>query len=177
MPPADKSADSSRNESLPEIDEMKAKTVWPTIGATTAGRLVGRLSAIPIGIAPFTVGTIMAAATIPISITVFFLQLAPVLCRRYTLTTRRVVIQNGLSAVDGRSVGLDGFDTIEVQILPGQQWLHAGELRFLRGGKEVFRLAGVSRPEVFRQSCLNAQHALLSVRGVLKQQAAQAVAS
>ena len=178
MPSDDKSVKSDPAKVLPEIDEKKAKTVWPTIGATTAGRFVGRMAAIPVGLgAFFTVGTLMAIATIPVAVVVFAWQLMPVVCRRYTLTNRRLIVQHGLSAVDGESLSLDGFDDIEVQVLPGQQWLHAGELRFLSGGKEVFYLAGVGRPEVFRQSCLNARHALVSVREVLKQQGDQAVAS
>jgi hypothetical protein len=33
-----------------------------------------------------------------------------------------------------------------VELLPGQEWLRAGELIFRRHGNEVFRLSGVSRP-------------------------------
>jgi hypothetical protein len=58
--------------------------------------------------------------------------------------------------------------------LPGQPWLHAGDVVFRRGGQEVFRLAGVSRPEIFRHVCQTAQSALVEVRNVLRQQAAVA---
>jgi hypothetical protein len=45
-------------------------------------------------------------------------------------------------------------------------------LVFRHQGREVFRLAGVSRPEVFRQVCLKAQRAMLSFQGILAEQAA-----
>ena len=148
-------------------------TVWPTIGATEAGRLVGRLAAIRIGLGSFfTIGTILAVATIPVSLAVFAWQLMPVVCRRYTLTDRRIIIRKGLSAVDEKGVDLDEFDAIEVQVLSGQAWHRSGDLVFQRDGTEVLRLRGVSRPEVFRQACLKVQDALLSVRRVLQEQEA-----
>jgi hypothetical protein len=88
------------------------------------------------------------------------------------LTNRRVLIQKGLSAVDEAAVGLDEFDAIDVAILPGQEWFHAGDLVFRRGGEEVFRLPGVSRPEPLREACLKARTAMISVRNVLEKQAA-----
>lgn len=96
---------------------------------------------------------------IPVSIAVFAWQLLPFVMRRYRVTDRRVLIQKGLSAVEEASLELDQFDAIDVVVLLGQDWLHAGEVLFLRGGKEVFRLSGVSRPEAFRQMCLKAQMA------------------
>jgi hypothetical protein len=147
-------------------------TVWPTIGATAPGRWVGWLCGVKLGRGFFTLGKLLALATIPLSLAVFLWQLLPAVCRRYCLTDRRLVIQKGYKAVAGRAIGLDEFDSIDVAILPGQAWLHAGELVFRRRGSEVFRLSGVSRPEVFRQVCLKAQTALLSFRAVLAQQSA-----
>jgi len=148
-------------------------TVWPTIGATEAGRLVGRLAAIRVGLGSFfTLGTVFAVLTIPVSLAVFAWQLMPVVCRRYTLTDRRIIIRKGLSAVDETGVELDQFDAIEVQVLPGQEWHRSGDLVFQRDGTEVLRLRGVSRPEVFRQACLKVQDALISVRRVVQEQEA-----
>ncbi len=157
----------------PEFHETDAMTVWPTIAATRLGRLVGRLAAIRIGLGSFfSLGTGFAVLTLPISLTVFAWQLLPIVCRRYTLTDRRIVIRKGLTAVEGHSVGLDQFDTIEVKVLPGQSWHRSGDLAFQREGTEVLRLRGVSRPEVFRQVCLKVQDALISVRKVVRQQEA-----
>ena len=158
-----------------ELAEVTCKVVWPTIGATRAGRLVGRLAEVRIGWGEFfTLGKLLAVAMIPLSVAVFAWQLMPFVCRRYTLTNRRIIIRKGLSAVGGPWINLDEFDSIQIEVLPGQQWLHAGELIFRRGNREVFRLSGVSRPETFRHVCLTARTALLSVRTVLEQQAAGA---
>jgi hypothetical protein len=107
-------------------------------------------------------------------VAVFCWQLMPYVCRRYAVTNRRIVIRRGLLPVDERWIDLDEFDSIAIEVLPGQAWLHAGDVIFKWSGSEVLRLPGVSRPEVFRQACLRAQQALLSVRDVLRQQAAGA---
>jgi hypothetical protein len=158
----------------PELGEAMTMTVWPTIGATAAGRLVGRLAAVPWGYNVLTLGKLLAVATIPISLAVFAWQLMPYVCRRYTLTNRRLVIRRGLRATDERWISLDEFDAIDVEILPGQEWLRAGEVIFKRAGTELLRFSGVSRPEVFRQVCLKARAALMAVRDVLRQQAVSA---
>jgi len=159
---------------MPErtIRETTLTTRWPTVAATPAGRLVGRLAGIQIGWGRvFTLGTLLAVVTVPISLAVFAWQLMPFVARRYRLTNRRVVIQKGLSAVDEADVGLDEFDAIDVEILPGQESFHAGDLVFRRQGEEVFRLRGVSRPEPLREACLKARTAMISVRDVLEKQA------
>jgi len=156
-----------------EPGEMRSKVVWPTIGATPWGRFVGRLAAIRLGFGSFfTLGTLLAVATIPISLAVFAWQLMPVVMRRYCLTNRRLVVQKGLTRVEERSIGLDQFDALEIQILPGQEWLRCGDMVFLCGGQEVFRLAGVPRPRTFREVCLKQQRTLRALGDVLRQQGA-----
>ena len=158
----------------PELEEVDAMTVWPTIGATRAGRMVGKLAAVRTGWGRFfTLGKLWALATIPVSLAVFGWQLMPCVCRRYTLTNRRIIVRKGLMPADEQWIGLDEFDAIGVEVLPGQEWLYAGDLVFQRAGIEALRLAGVSRPEVFRQVCLTAQKALVSVREVVQRQAAE----
>lgn len=158
-----------------ELAEVTCKVFWPTIGATRAGRLVGQLAAVRLGWGEFfTLGKLLALATIPISVAVFGWQLMPCVCRRYTLTNRRIIIRKGLMAVDGRWISLDDFDSIDIEVLPGQDWLNAGDLVFRHGDIEVLRLAGVSSPETFRQVCLTARTAAVSVRDVVQRQAAEA---
>ena len=155
-----------------DLAEVTCKVVWPTIGATRAGRLVGRLADVRFGFGQFfTLGKLLALATIPVSLAVFCWQLMPCVCRRYALTNRRIIIRKGLRPVDERWVNLDEFEAIDVEVLPGQQWLHAGNLIFRHGGQEVLRLSGVSRPEIFCHVCQTARDALLSVRSVVQQQA------
>ena len=155
-----------------DLAEVTCKVVWPTIAATGAGRLVGRLAAVRLGCGEFfTLGKLLAVATIPLSLAVFAWQLMPYVCRRYTLTNRRIIIRKGLMAVDGQWISLDDFDSIDIDVLPGQEWFHAGDLIFRHGESEVLRLAGVSRPETCRQMCLTARSALTSVRDAVHRQA------
>jgi len=169
----------NKTENAPTTPERESKvmTVWPGIGSMAIGRGVGQLAGNRLGYGFFTLGKILALVTIPVSLAVYFWRLMPWICRRYTLTNRRLIIQLGLTAKDGPSIGLDEFDAIEVAILAGQDWLHAGELVFKRNGKEVFRLSGVSRPAAFRQVCLKARNALIGGRQVCEQQAAVAAFS
>jgi len=155
--------------------ETNVMTTWPTIGATAVGRLVGSLCSVRIGLGRyFTIGRLMALATVPFTLVVFAWQLCPFVCRRYTITSRRIVIQKGYSATDSESVSLGSFDAIDIEVLPGQASLHSGELLFRRGDEELLRLSGVSRPEVFRQICLETHSAKVAVVNVLKAQASTA---
>lgn len=160
-----------------EVAEVPSMTVWPSIGATGAGRLVGRLAAIGGGVGVFTVGNLLAVLTIPISLVVYVWRLLPYVATRYTVTNRRVVVRKGLRATDAESIGLTDFDTIDVEVLDGQAWLRAGDVIFRREGNEVFRLAGVTRPYAFREVCRKAHTALASVRGVVGAQTGQSAAA
>jgi hypothetical protein len=153
-----------------ERSETRSKVVWPAIGATPAGRFVGRLCANRVGVGGFNLGKLLALATIPVSLAVFAWQLLPVVMRRYCLTDRRVIVEKGLARVEERSIGLDHFDALEIRLLPGQEWLRCGDVIFLCGGREVFRLPGVPRPQTFRELCLKQRNTLLAVREVLRQQ-------
>jgi hypothetical protein len=147
-----------------ETREVTIMTVYPTLGATSAGRLIGRLCGIQAGVGFFTVGKLMALLLIPVAIGLFVVSLLPGVIRRYRLTNRRVVVQAGLAPVDERWVDFDRFDTIDIEILPGQEWYPAGDLVFRRGPVETFRLAGVSRPDTFRHTCLSARRGYLGAR-------------
>jgi hypothetical protein len=166
----------SQSESL--LPEINAMTVWPSIAAFPLGRKVGQLCSISAGVGKFfTVGKLMALVTIPVTLVLYFWRLAPGVARRYVLTNRRIVIQNGLGGVDAEAIGLEEFDSIAVETLTGQEFLRAGDLVFLASGKEVFRLPGVQHPQGFRHACLRGQAALASVRQVVDSQSRQAEAA
>jgi len=176
--------------SPPELGEVTTMTVWPSISAVELGRIIGRLCGIKWPQWPhkfFTVGKLFALMLIPVGAPLYFYRVAvPLLtycmtlgffpvtstCQRYRLTNRRVIIQTGLLPIDESSVTLDQFDSIKVQVQPGQQWYPAGDLVFYNGAVEVFRLNGVSRPEGFRRACLSAHTAFVSVKQATDQQAA-----
>jgi hypothetical protein len=158
----------------PELGEVNAMTVWPSIGSHPLGRLIGRLCSNRAGFGIFTLGNFWALATIPFSLVLYFWLKMPYLCKRYTLTNRRIIICKGLAPRDDKWIELDEFDACEIEILPGQEWLRSGDLVFCHGEIELLRLSGVVRPTVFRNVCLTAQNALVSVRKVVLEQAAVA---
>ena len=144
--------------------EVTVMTVFPTLGASGAGRLMGRLCGIRTGIGFFTLGKLFALLLIPVAIPLFALSLLPGVIRRYRLTNRRIVVQKGLQSIDERWVDFDRFDSIDIEVLPGQEWYPAGDLIFRRGAIETFRLQGVSRPETFRHTCLAARRGFQGAR-------------
>ena len=79
-------------------------TVWPGIGSMAAGRWVGQLAGSRLGYGFFTLGKLLALATIPVSLTLYLWRLMPGFCRRYTLTNGRLIVQHGLTAKDGPSI-------------------------------------------------------------------------
>ena len=152
-------------ESAPVAREVTVMTVFPTLGAYPAGRLMGRLCGIRAGFGSFfTLGKLFALLLIPLALPLFAFSLLPGVIRRYRLTNRRVVVQKGLQSIDERWVDFDRFDAIDVVVLPGQEWFPAGDLVFRNGQIETFRLAGVSRPETFRHTCLAARRGYLGAR-------------
>src|SRR5262245_14329640 len=73
--------------------EVTIMTVYPTLGASAPGRLIGRLCSIRAGVGFFTLGKLFALLLIPVAIGLFAYMLAPGIMRRYRLTNRRVVVQ------------------------------------------------------------------------------------
>ena len=166
-----------------QFQEVTVMTVWPSLSATTFGRFWGRLFAIEVGFpifgVPLTIGRLMALASIPFMLALYFLMRLPrfpgvligirnPMCWVYRLTNRRIVMENPFGA-EIKSVSLDRFDSIEVVVQPGQAWFKAGDLVFRQGAVETFRISGVPRPETFRQTCLKAN---MSFVGVQKAKAA-----
>jgi hypothetical protein len=156
----------------PELSEVTVMTVWPSVAGTGLGRLLGRLMAIEAGFWIVTVGRLFALAAAPLGMMLYFYLRAPGVVRRYRLTNRRVAILAGIRPEVERYVDLDRFDTIEIDVLAGQQWYHAGDLVFRRGDIETFRLQAVPRPETFRQTCLKARMSYVGVRKALALQSA-----
>jgi hypothetical protein len=161
------------------ISEATIATIWPSLGATAYGRWWGRRFANSVGLTvfgvPLTIGRLMAVASIPFILPLYFHMLVPRLpgivfgwpngaCRRYRLTNRRVIIEQPFGGGEQQSVSLDRFDTITLEVLPGQEWYPAGDLIFRNGAIETLRLAGVPHPEPFRQTCLKARQGYAGVR-------------
>jgi hypothetical protein len=177
----------------PALGEVTIMTVWPTLAARAEGRFFGQLygnrSGIRLAGIDITLGKLIALASIPLILPLYFLMVLPCFifvpklgpipriyisnpwARRYRLTNRRLVVERA-SGEEVAFVSLDAFDAIDVHILPGQEWYPAGDLIFRKGTVETFRVSGVPRPETFRQTCLKAQRAHASVKQAVERQPA-----
>jgi hypothetical protein len=153
-----------------ESNEVAVMTIWPSIAVFSLGRFLGKLCDLrwP-DVYILRLGNLLALLSIPLALPLYFCRILPSIGRRYTLTNRRVVIQTAITAIVFDAVDLDGFDSIEIDALPGQAWFDAGDLSFRRDGREVFRLGGVSWPEAFRQTCLKSHRAYVAVKHAVQQ--------
>jgi hypothetical protein len=148
-----------------ELRETTVMTVWPSVAMYPLGKALGTLYAIrwP-DVYFFRVGNLIALLSIPVALVLFFMRIAPGIGVRYRLTNRRIIVERGLTSVQDKAVDLDRFDSIAVDVQPGQAWYHAGDLVFKLGKVETFRLEGVSRPEAFRETCLKSHLAHSTVK-------------
>jgi Bacterial PH domain len=148
--------------------EHTVMTVMPSLAARADGRALGRIylndSGIDVFGIPVTIGRIIALLSAPFVVPLFFLTLNPFSVIRYRLTNRRLVVEKGWRRAEVRSVALDRFDNILIDVQPGQKWYRAGDLVFRLGQTETFRLAGVPNPEPFRHTCLKAHHSYVGVQ-------------
>jgi hypothetical protein len=153
-----------------EPKEVTVMVVWPSVARYTLGKFLGQLLAIQIGFYIFTLSNLIALAAIPAGLVLYFWRAGTGLC--YRLTNRRVMEMRfgGVS----KSISLDDFDSIRVEQGRSQVWFQAGDLVFLNGDKEVFRLESVCHPESFRHTCLKSRVARTSVKQVLDREAATA---
>src|SRR5688500_17200996 len=79
-----------------QVGETTIMTVWPSVAATSIGRLFGRMFAIRAGVGFLTVGNLIALASIPIMLPLYFLRKLPFWIERYRLTNRRVIVERGV---------------------------------------------------------------------------------
>lgn len=152
-----------------QVSEANIMTIWPSICAYPSGQFLGKLYGIkfPNLNRALRVGNLIALASIPHALFLYFYKLLPRVGMRYSLTNRRVVVEAGIEGSEKASVDLDNFDEITIEVQPGQEWFQAGDLIFVNGQREVFRLSGVSRPEAFRSQCLKAHMAYVGIRAAL----------
>jgi hypothetical protein len=143
-----------------ETREATVMVVWPSVALYASGRWLGRWYSDGRGFYIFRLGNLIALATSPWAFVLYFYRVSQGIC--YRLTNRRLVVLRFRREV--KSIALDGFDTIDVERLPGQQWYDAGDLVFRLGGTEQFRLEAVSRPEAFRLTCLKSHAAFVGVK-------------
>ncbi len=148
--------------------------VCPSVSASPLGRFLGRLYDTRVGVPVLNLANLFLVLSIPIAIALYLWTVLPGVGTRYRITNRRVIVERGLKDKEVRSLRLDQFDRMVIEQLPGQRWFRSADLIFYDGQQEVFRLAGVPYPDVFRAAC---QKASMTYRGVQEVLARQAVSS
>ena len=101
-------------------------TIWPSICAYPSGQFLGQLydMKFPNVNRALRVGNLIALASIPHALFLYFFKLLPKFGLRYSLTNRRVVVEAGITGAEKASVALDNFDDIKVEVQPGQEWFN-----------------------------------------------------
>lgn len=169
---------SSMSESSPKQapHERTVAVVWPSIAAGAWGRWLGQLYSNRVGVriggVPLTLGWLAVILSAPLAALLYLGRKAPrkpfVLFGpinrdgvRYRLTTERVLIERPFEkdVPPVSELALNAFDSVDLEGHPGQEWFHAADVVFFHDGEERLRLKGVSRPEPFVHTVLQAQQA------------------
>lgn len=147
--------------------ERPLQEVWPSAGNFVVARRLGRfLELLPRAgwLHIVSARNITALLLAPVFAVLFLLRFAPGRCTRYLLTNRRLVKRIGILPKEVEALPLEGFEEIELEVLPGQSWFASADLRFLNEQAEVFRIPSIQNPETFRHACLSARQGYLAVR-------------
>lgn len=155
-------------------DEVLVMSYFTSMSANPLARQLGRVYQMSLPVGPFaiTIGKVLSVALIPVSLLLWLVNLAPFVCRRYTVTNKRVVVQRGWTAQDERSVAFDRFDSIEIEVFAGQDWYDAGDLVFRQGATETFRLQAAPYPDGLRTNILKCRNSHVGVQAALAAQMA-----
>ena len=148
--------------------ETVATNVWPSICAIGPGRLIGRLSnAIPFKINGIKLSyLLLTPITVPFALKLYFW--LKVFGERYTLTNQAVERWSSLGTRRLARMPLDDLATVTIVERPGQAFYHAADLDLRdKGGNRLMTLAGVPRPDVFRQTIIKARDARQTVAASL----------
>jgi hypothetical protein len=132
----------------PELGEAMIREVWPTVRSISGG--IASLSA------RLMRSVFLAPLGWMLNALLFGRKLAPILCRRYTLTNRRLMVRRGWKPAAVLEVALKDIDDVRLLADSYDAFYRSGDLQVLSGGKEVLKLIGVPEPESFRQAIVNA---------------------
>ena len=132
----------------PELAEAMIREVWPTVRGISAG-IAGLSASLMRSIFLAPLGWLLNGL-------LFGRKLAPMLCQRYTLTNRRLMVRRGWKPAPVQEIALKDIDDVRLIADSYDAFYRSGDLQVLSGGKEVLKLVGVPEPESFRQAILNA---------------------
>lgn len=148
--------------------EAEIMTVYPSIGSTGLGRLLGRLyESLPMGNGQIKLSHLLfPLPTAPLATLSYFL--LKIFGQRYTLSNRSVKIWSSLGSTLIRQVDLNDIGEVSVSQLSGQEFFKCADLHLEgKDGKPLLTLDAVPRAEVFRQTILEARDASTQVRDSL----------
>ena len=145
--------------------------VWPSIAATRAGRMIGALiegaPEMRLPLLKFNLALMPSLLLAPMAALIYID--AKLRGRRYTVTSKRVLIQGSLSRKLFEEVPLESI--AEVAVAPyqdGQEFYQSADVVLLGdSGQELLRMEAVTRPGVFRKNILESRDALVLVQEAL----------
>src|SRR5262249_38614922 len=80
----------------------------------------------------------------------------PFLCKRYTLTNRRLMIQRGLKPRPIKEIALADIDDVRLEPASIDEFFGTADLDVVSKGQTALKLSAVPEPENFRRAVLNA---------------------
>jgi hypothetical protein len=105
----------------------------------------------------------------------FGLKIAPFLCKRYTLTNRRLMIQRGLKPKPVQEIPLEKIDEVRFDPTKVDPFYISATLEIVSNGQVVMTLPGVPEPEGFRHAIINALKAWVPGKATGPFQSASAI--
>ncbi len=132
----------------PQLGEALIRETWPTVVRYQAGlSRVGERLMKTIVLAPL--GWLLMGP-------LFLRKFMPFLCKRYTLTNRRLMIQRGLKPHPVEEIPLADIDDVRPVEGTYDSFYLSGDLEVVSGGQARMKLIGVAEPESFRRAILDA---------------------
>jgi hypothetical protein len=132
----------------PQLAEAMIREVWPSVRGISAG--IAGLSATLIR------SVFLAPLGWMLNGLLFGRKLAPVICQRYTLTNRRLMVRRGWKPAPVQEVALKDIDDVRLDEGSYDAFYRSGDLDVVSGGNVVLKLTGVPEPESFRHAIINA---------------------
>jgi hypothetical protein len=132
----------------PQLGEAMIREVWPTVMDVSTA--VASLSS------KFMKSVFLAPLGWMLNLLLFGKKFAPVVCKRYTLTNRRLMVQRGWKPAPIHEVALKDIDDVRLEGESYDAFYRSGNLDVMSQGKVLLKLTGVPEPESFRQAIVNA---------------------
>jgi hypothetical protein len=146
----------------PPDDERPVMTVYPSIASLGPGQVLGALyESVPVRIGRVKLSHLLfVLPTSPVALLMYVGM--KLFGPRYQLTTHRLRTLKGLSARPDGDVPLDEIGRVEVTSSFGQRFFRSGWITVRdHHGTERLRLAGIVRPEMFRETILETRDSLI----------------